>query len=231
MTTFHNQLFYIGIWRGHDKVCLASMSYGGKNIESSAVKDMLREVTLKTDQLYSFAMNELAWSLMKLEEIIYVVVTHVEYPSRVTSLCLRDTARLFTSRIQNNWKDCREMGLQEACRTLLRKLCEKFDNLDEMDKLTNTMSKVEAVKLQMQKNIEQTLENSVTLKKIEDDTDDLIVSAGIFKKQAQTLKNKMWWKNCKMKMIIGLIVTGVFLGILCLILYNVGVFDEDDDDD
>lgn len=150
---------------------------------------------MKSEQLYSFSMSEYAWSIWESGGVIYLMAMAVDYPTRVSAQCLRDAARLFSARVQDGWKTSREGGLQEASRKLLKNLAEKYDNLDEMDKMAATMAKVDAVKLQMQDNIQQALENCVTLEKIENDSADLQASAGIFKKQAQNLKNKMWWKN------------------------------------
>ena len=132
---------------------------------------------MKSEQLYSFAMSEYAWSIMESGGVIYVVAAAVSYPARVSAQCLRDAARLFSARVQESWKTSREGGLQEASKKLLKNLCEKYDNLEEMDKLTATMAKVDTVKLQMRDNIQQALENCVTLEKIENDAGQSLIGA------------------------------------------------------
>ena len=47
-------------------------------------------------------------------------------------------------------------------------------------------------------------------------TEELQQQAGVFKKNANELKNKMWWKNMKMWLIIGaivLIITAIIIGV------------------
>jgi hypothetical protein len=47
-------------------------------------------------------------------------------------------------------------------------------------------------------------------------TEELQQQAGVFKKNANELKNKMWWKNMKMRLIIAtivLVILGIIIGI------------------
>lgn len=44
-------------------------------------------------------------------------------------------------------------------------------------------------------------------------SEELQQQAGVFKRNANELKKKMWWKNIKMKLIIGFIILAI-LGII-----------------
>jgi len=96
---------------------------------------------------------------------------------------------------------------------LLQKLCQKYDNLAEVDKLAGVAKKVENVKLVMQENVNMALQNCVKLESIEKQAEELQQQAGVFKRTANDLKKKMWWKNIKMWIIIGVIVV-VILAII-----------------
>lgn len=68
----------------------------------------------------------------------------------------------------------------------------------------------------MQDNIDIALQNCVKLENIERAAEELQQSAGVFKRTATDLKNKMWWKNMKMKLIIGFIILaiiGIIIGV------------------
>lgn len=102
-----------------------------------------------------------------------------------------------------------------SCASLFQKICQKYDDLSEVDKLAALTKKVETVKLTMQENIDVALQNCVKLESIEEAAglnfslrklgattdayfiEDLQQQAGVFKKNATELKNKMWWKNVK----------------------------------
>jgi hypothetical protein len=57
--------------------------------------------------------------------------------------------------------------LDNQCSTLLSKLCKKYDNLNEVDKLASVAMKVDSIKLVMQDNVDMALQNCVKLESIE----------------------------------------------------------------
>jgi hypothetical protein len=50
---------------------------------------------------------------------------------------------------------------------MLLKICQKYDNLAEVDKLAAVSKKVDSVKLVMQENVDMALQNCVKLESIE----------------------------------------------------------------
>jgi len=82
----------------------------------------------------------------------------------------------------------------------------KYDNLAEVDKLAAVAKKVESVKLVMQENVDIALQNCVKLESIERAAEELQQQAGVFKRNANELKKKMWWKNMKLKLIIAFVI-------------------------
>lgn len=107
----------------------------------------------------------------------------------------------------------KERSLEKTCLPMFRTICEKYDNLSQVDKLAAVSKKVDAVKLVMQENIDIALQNCVKLESIEKAAEELQQQAGVFKRNANELKKKMWWKNIKMKLIIGFIILAI-LGII-----------------
>ena len=75
----------------------------------------------------------------------------------------------------------------------------RYDNLLEVDKLAAVMNKVDSVKLVLQENVQVALANCVTLENIEKAAEDLQAQAGMFKKNATTLKKQMWWKQLRVR--------------------------------
>ena len=71
------------------------------------------------------------------------------------------------------------------------------------------MAKVEGVKMIMQENIEIALQNCVSLEHIDKQAEDLQAQAGMFKTRAKVLRSKVWWKLCKMRLLIAFIIVGV----------------------
>ena len=73
-------------------------------------------------------------------------------------------------------------------------LCKKYNDLATVDKLAAVAKKVENVKVVMQDNVDIALQNCVKLENIEKQAEELQQQAGVFKKNANELKNKM---RCK----------------------------------
>ena len=87
----------------------------------------------------------------------------------------------------------------------MQKICQKYDNLNEVDKLASVSLKVDSVKLVMQDNVDMALKNCVKLESIEQAAEQLQQQAGVFKRNAHELKKRMWWKNLKVHQLIPLL--------------------------
>jgi hypothetical protein len=59
-------------------------------------------------------------------------------------------------------------ALRGSCATLLKAMCGKYDNLDDIDKLASVTNKVELVRLVMEDNVRTALENTVIIEDIQD---------------------------------------------------------------
>ena len=78
----------------------------------------------------------------------------------------------------------------------------------------------------MQENIEIALQNCVSLDLIDKQAEDLQAQAGMFKSRAKTLRSKVWWKLCKMR----LMIVGVVLGIVGVLALVIAMNTSSDDD-
>ena len=59
-------------------------------------------------------------------------------------------------------------ALRRSCTALLKAMCGKYDNLDDVDKLASATNKVEVVRLVMEDNVRTALENTANLEHIQD---------------------------------------------------------------
>ena len=143
------------------------------------------------------------------------------YPQRVAHAALEELQRQFMAKAGDKASTAKEKALDKQCGSILLRICEKYDNLAEVDKLASVSRKVDTVKLVMQENVDLALQNCVKLESIEKAADDLQQQAGVFKRSAHDLKKKMWWKNIKMYLIIGFIVLAIIGCIAGVIAYMV----------
>ncbi|XP_036394203.1 vesicle-associated membrane protein 1-like [Megalops cyprinoides] len=85
-------------------------------------------------------------------------------------------------------------------------------NLSSNRRLQQTQAQVEEVVDIMRVNVDKVLERDQKLSELDDRADALQAGASQFESCAAKLKNKYWWKNCKMMImmgIIGVIVVGI----------------------
>ena len=73
----------------------------------------------------------------------------------------------FTAKHGDKATTAKDRGLDKVCSGLLLKICQKYDNLAEVDKLASVAKKVDSVKLVMQENVDLALQNCVKLESIE----------------------------------------------------------------
>jgi hypothetical protein len=88
-----------------------------------------------------------------------------------------------------------------------------------VDKLSAVTDKLEVVKTVMKDNIQALLINDEKLKNIEIASDQLNETSKAFSKSATQLKDKMWWKMWKMRLLIG----GLIIAVLIIIIVPIAV--------
>ncbi|KAJ3024308.1 UNVERIFIED_CONTAM: hypothetical protein HDU68_008254 [Siphonaria sp. JEL0065] len=89
----------------------------------------------------------------------------------------------------------------------------RFIIQDEMQQTIGTNSRVEVVNL-MNDNIAKVVQRGENLEQLQNKTDDLANSSLQFKRGASDVRKAMWWKDTKMKLIIGGIVALIIIIII-----------------
>jgi hypothetical protein len=67
----------------------------------------------------------------------------------------------------------KDRSLDKYCAEFMQRICQKYDNVAEVDKLAAVARKVDTVKIVMQENVDAALQNCVKLESIE-------MAAGMF---------------------------------------------------
>lgn len=220
MATSYNNVFFLCAARmAGQGIIVASYSYNTET-DLGAVKQVLEQpnMNLIPGKHYSFNVGQLAWHMISDDMgLIYMLICQVSYPQRCAHMGLEELQRTFVAKVGDKAVTARDRSLDKQCSAMLLKICQKYDNLAEVDKLASVARKVDTVKLVMQENVDLALQNCVKLEHIEQAAEELQQQAGVFKRNANELKNKMWWKNMKMRMIIAAIVL-VILGVIIAII-------------
>ncbi|XP_066531126.1 vesicle associated membrane protein 1a isoform X2 [Hoplias malabaricus] len=94
-------------------------------------------------------------------------------------------------------------------------------NLTSNRRLQQTQAQVDEVVDMMRVNVDKVLKRDEKLSELDDRADALQAGASQFESSAAKLKNKYWWKNCKMMImmgVIGVILMGIVFTFLTMAL-------------
>ena len=153
--------------------------------------------------------------------LIYILICAPDYKPNCAYMCLEELQRQFMSQVGQKACTAESEQYSSLCRNLMQVLCKKYNDLATVDKLAAVAKKVENVKVVMQDNVDVALQNCVKLENIEKQAEELQQQAGVFKKNANELKNKMRCKEIKLKLCIAFIILSVLGAIIGVIVWQV----------
>lgn len=91
---------------------------------------------------------------------------------------------------------------------------------EEISKIAAVQKKVNEVKDVMVENIEKVLQRGERIELLVGKTDDLRNQAEQFQKKGRSLRNQMWWQNCRMKLVVLFAVLLLGLVIFLLVCFT-----------
>ncbi|XP_033898002.1 synaptobrevin [Acipenser ruthenus] len=92
-------------------------------------------------------------------------------------------------------------------------------NTSSNRRLQQTQAQVEEVVDIMRVNVDKVLERDQKLSELDDRADALQAGASQFESSAAKLKNKYWWKNCKMMIMMG-VIGAIIVGIIIIYFFT-----------
>jgi hypothetical protein len=166
------------------------------------VDSIIQSININGKNYAVFEHDIMAFHVLVKSDKIFLMVTVLSYPKRLGMQCLEEMAGQFIS---------------SGKKTIdLKKICNKYNQIEKLDAISNVKAKVENTRVIMHDNISKALENQVKLESIELESEELMQASGIFSAKSKELKNKMWWKNMRMKIMVGafvLVLIGIIVGI------------------
>mmetsp|Transcript_12909 Transcript_12909/g.33629 ORF Transcript_12909/g.33629 Transcript_12909/m.33629 type:complete len:236 (-) Transcript_12909:262-969(-) len=145
---------------------------------------------------------------------IYIIITAPDYPQRTAFRFLDELKTRFSEQFSDAVDGSAENGLTARAKRTMLELCTHYDDTARVDKTIAVIHQVEEVQNIMHDNIGQILATHENLEVLEDKTDALRSEAQTFQRQAVDLKRVMWFRNVKLRLIIGMVI-------LCIVGYIV----------
>lgn len=133
---------------------------------------------------------------------LYLVVCSKDFQQRIAFKFLADVRREFEAQFGDEVPSAGRGSLSRPAKSMLKQLCNNYNAPGGVDKIAAVSLQVEAVKGQMNDNIQSVLRNTENVETLLTQTDDMRNEATTFNRTAGAAKSSMWWKNMKWQMII-----------------------------
>ncbi|CAK4077681.1 unnamed protein product [Aphanomyces euteiches] len=227
MALSNGNIKFLAVARASDKVVVCSYSHTKKDKEDAPKYiDMLskvlraptwkQQVTPNSRHTLDCDPNKFHFT-MDNDEIVYCAITAADYPIRL-AFKLITAVQEEISKQGGKIAQAKENGLD--CNKALGVIATMYDDRTKVDKVSEVMAQVDAVKSTMQNNIQVVLSNTEKMEAVEQKSNDLNEQAKVFRNAGKSLARTMWWKNVKTMVAIGFLVV---LAIIIL-LAVAGVF-------
>jgi len=200
----------------------ASKKSGGQQVET--VKRVLTSGNIRAKAQLTVTVNDEVGTLhlMAGEVDVLAVVTSASYTRRTAYKLLGELREKATETVSAEAVSgaTREGELKGVAGAWMKEVCSKFENEGAVDKASAVALQIDEVKAVMEGNINRMLDQSESLSAVENKSEALRAGAHQFQRQSEAVKRVMWWRNFKVKAIIGLLVLCVAGYILIPVLAN-----------
>eukprot|EP01017_Pseudomicrothorax_dubius_P036787 TRINITY_DN5301_c0_g1_i1.p1 TRINITY_DN5301_c0_g1~~TRINITY_DN5301_c0_g1_i1.p1 ORF type:complete len:131 (+),score=38.99 TRINITY_DN5301_c0_g1_i1:441-833(+) len=105
-------------------------------------------------------------------------------------------------------------SLKRQLKSSIETLFGKFNRPEKLDSLSQAQANVEGVQLVMEDNIRKLMVNTESIDGLSQKTQKMNDMSRNFQKQSADLARIMYWRNMKLKIIIGVLVVGILLYII-----------------
>mmetsp|Transcript_9513 Transcript_9513/g.19000 ORF Transcript_9513/g.19000 Transcript_9513/m.19000 type:complete len:234 (-) Transcript_9513:26-727(-) len=205
-------IVYCAVVRFGDRAVVAANAHLNSGFDPEAVHKLYNQPNLMIEpgRRYRVPTENLNFYFVSDDQDrIFLVVTRENYPDRVAFKMIEELRTGFLQKYADKSLVCKEHALDRAASKLMQRLCDKYDDLQQVDSIASVEAKVDVVKVVMQDNISKMLENSAKLDDIYKTAEELQQQAGVFKKNATKLRKRMWWKNKKMCLALTFLIAAV----------------------
>ncbi|KAG2452164.1 hypothetical protein HYH02_003196 [Chlamydomonas schloesseri] len=212
-------LIYSSVSQG--TVTLAEYAAFSGNFGAVA-KDYLEKAG-KNEGKFTFNVDGHTFNFLNRCGFTYLVVADEAYGRAIPSAFLDKMASEFAMKFADKAAGAKEGGLNGSFGKQLKAMMEHATQYpEEYSKVASVQKKVDEVKGIMTENIEKVLARGEKLELLTDKTENLMNEADRFQRTGRTLRRKMWWQNCKMKIVVALAVILLAVVIFLLVCFSGG---------
>lgn len=163
----------------------------------------------------SYVYNQHVFHYVIEDGLVFLCMADQDLQRRVAFAFLLNIKNRWRNVFQNRGQNAMAYGMNEAFSQTLAKQMDYYSNDPNADSMNRVKGEIDEVKGIMTRNIEGLLERGEKIDLLVDKTDNLSHHAFKFQKKATKVKNKMWWQNMKMRIVLCI----VFLVLILFIVF------------
>lgn len=198
-----------------DTVILAEYTSYSGNFNTVAI-ECLQNIK-NMDQKFTIVADKHTFNFLVSDGYTFLVVADEAYGRQIPFAYLERVRDEFKAQFGEKGRTANAHTLDRSFGPKLKAAMEYcMEHPEEVSKIAAVQQKVAQVKDVMLQNVNQVITRGEKLDVLVDKTDDLRNQAEKFQKQGHQLRRKMWWQNCRMKLIIALCL--VLLGVILFVI-------------
>jgi len=201
----------------HRGVILADYSHGTQQTLTEVAKKILEQIPPQ-DSKMCYAFEKFLFHYIVSEGTVYLCIADEGFGKRIPFTFLDDIRGRFKTTYRERARTTIPHAMQADFGRILQKQMEYYSTDDNADHINQVKKELEDVKEILISNIDKIIERGQKIDVLLEQTENLSSTSAVFKKQAQVLKNTMYWRNIKLivlVVVILLIITYVILAIVC----------------
>lgn len=175
------------------------------------------------EQKFTITCDKYTFNFLKSNGYTFLCVADETYGREIPYACLQRIADEFMPKYGEKAKGLAAHSLDKVFGPRLKEHLEYCTtHAEEISKTAAVLKQVNDVKGIMVENIEKVLARGEKIEVLVEKTDDLRVQAQRFQKEGRNLRNKFWWQNLRMKIVLALVVVLLAVIIFVLVCFSGG---------
>lgn len=165
----------------------------------------------------SYVYDGFYFHYITMDAIIYLCLTNEEFPRRKAFDFLAELQKEYQERVSGQSSDHEDIERILSFHPTLQGLVQKYSQVDALERAQQDVAQVRTI---MSQNIEKVLNRGERIDSLVDRTESLQQQSLAFRSSTRNIAKEMWWKDMKVKIVGGSIIS---LVVLALFLYRVAM--------
>lgn len=192
---------------------LSEFTQSGHSGNFSTITRVLLKKIPEEDGKLSYLYDQYSFHYIVSDGLTFLCMSDHEFLRYHAFQFLAEIQSNFLSTYAGRWQTAIAFQFQSDFQHTLSSVMERWNEAKD-DKLATIRSDLSAVKDVMIKNIDKVLERGEKIELLVEKSEIMESHAIRFKTEARTLKNRMWWKNIKVWIVLILLLLVIFFVIL-----------------